>query len=74
MIDKTAVIHPSSIVEEGAIIGAGVRIGPFCFVGSQVEIGAGTELKSHVVVNGITKSAVIIRFTSSLQLVKQTRI
>ncbi|CQJ61000.1 acyl-ACP--UDP-N-acetylglucosamine O-acyltransferase [Yersinia rohdei] len=55
MIDKTAVIHPSSIVEEGAIIGAGVRIGPFCFVGSQVEIGAGTELKSHVVVNGITK-------------------
>ncbi|CFQ61723.1 UDP-N-acetylglucosamine acyltransferase [Yersinia frederiksenii] len=55
MIDKTAVIHPSSIVEEGAIIGAGVHIGPFCFVGSQVEIGAGTELKSHVVVNGITK-------------------
>ncbi len=55
MIDKTAIIHPSSIVEEGATIGAGVRIGPFCFVGSQVEIGAGTELKSHVVVNGITK-------------------
>lgn len=55
MIDKTAIIHPSSIVEEGAVIGAGVRIGPFCFVGSQVEIGAGTELKSHVVVNGITK-------------------
>ncbi len=55
MIDKTAVIHPSSIVEEGAVIGAGVHIGPLCFVGSQVEIGAGTELKSHVVVNGITK-------------------
>ncbi|CNB18094.1 acyl-ACP--UDP-N-acetylglucosamine O-acyltransferase [Yersinia enterocolitica] len=55
MIDKTAVIHPSSIVEEGAVIGAGVHIGPFCFVGSLVEIGAGTELKSHVVVNGITK-------------------
>ncbi|CNL05666.1 acyl-ACP--UDP-N-acetylglucosamine O-acyltransferase [Yersinia pseudotuberculosis] len=55
MIDKTAFIHPSSIVEEGAVIGAGVYIGPFCIVGSQVEIGAGTELKSHVVVNGITK-------------------
>lgn len=40
MIDKTAFIHPSSIVEEGAIIGAGVYIGPFCIVGSQVEIGA----------------------------------
>lgn len=29
MIDKTACIHPSSIVEDGAIIGANVRIGPF---------------------------------------------
>ncbi|WP_431225256.1 acyl-ACP--UDP-N-acetylglucosamine O-acyltransferase [Serratia sp. L9] len=55
MIDKTAFIHPSAIVEEGAVIGAGAHIGPFCYVGSQVEIGAGTVLKSHVVVNGITK-------------------
>ncbi|WJV54985.1 acyl-ACP--UDP-N-acetylglucosamine O-acyltransferase [Prodigiosinella aquatilis] len=55
MIDKTAFIHPSSVIEEGAVIGAGVHIGPFCYVGSQVEIGAGTVLKSHVVVNGITK-------------------
>ncbi|MBI6548952.1 acyl-ACP--UDP-N-acetylglucosamine O-acyltransferase [Xenorhabdus lircayensis] len=55
MIDLTAVIHPSSIIEEGAVIGANVRIGPFCYIGSQVEIGEGTELKSHVVVNGITK-------------------
>ncbi|CDG18984.1 acyl-ACP--UDP-N-acetylglucosamine O-acyltransferase [Xenorhabdus doucetiae] len=55
MIDQTAVIHPSSIVEEGAVIGANVRIGPFCYVGAHVEIGEGTELKSHVVVNGITK-------------------
>ncbi|OKB65137.1 acyl-[acyl-carrier-protein]--UDP-N-acetylglucosamine O-acyltransferase [Serratia marcescens] len=55
MIDQTAFIHPSAIVEEGAVIGAGAHIGPFCYVGSQVEIGAGTVLKSHVVVNGITK-------------------
>ncbi|WP_174868786.1 acyl-ACP--UDP-N-acetylglucosamine O-acyltransferase [Pectobacterium polaris] len=55
MIDQTAFIHPSSIVEDGAIIGAGVHIGPFCYIGSQVEIGAGTVLKSHVVVNGVTK-------------------
>ncbi|HEI8868373.1 TPA: acyl-ACP--UDP-N-acetylglucosamine O-acyltransferase [Serratia odorifera] len=55
MIDKTAFIHPSAIVEEGAVIGAGVHIGPFSYVGSQVEIGEGTVLKSHVVVNGITK-------------------
>ncbi|MFC0226198.1 acyl-ACP--UDP-N-acetylglucosamine O-acyltransferase [Serratia aquatilis] len=55
MIDKTAFIHPSAIVEQGAVIDAGVHIGPFCYVGSQVEIGAGTVLKSHVVVNGITR-------------------
>ncbi|MGK2960339.1 MAG: acyl-ACP--UDP-N-acetylglucosamine O-acyltransferase [Candidatus Malihini olakiniferum] len=55
MIDQTAFIHPSAIVEDGGIIGARVHIGPFCYVGSQVEIGEGTVLKSHVIVNGITK-------------------
>ena len=55
MIDQSAFIHPSSIVEDGAIIHAGVHIGPFCFIGPQVEIGAGTVLKSHVVINGITR-------------------
>lgn len=55
MIDKTAFIHPSAIVEQGAILDAGAHIGPFCYIGAQVEIGAGTILKSHVVVNGITK-------------------
>ncbi|SFN16265.1 acyl-[acyl-carrier-protein]--UDP-N-acetylglucosamine O-acyltransferase [Izhakiella capsodis] len=55
MIDKTAVIHPSSVVEEGAVIGARTHIGPFCFIGANVEIGEGTVLKSHVVVNGHSK-------------------
>ncbi len=55
MIDSTANIHPSSVIEEGAVIGANVHIGPFCFVGANVEIGEGTVLKSHVVVNGHTR-------------------
>ena len=55
MIDKTAFIHPSAIVEDGAVIGANVHIGPFCIVGANVEIGEGTVLKSHVVINGHTK-------------------
>lgn len=55
MIDKKAIVHPSSIIEDGAVINSNVRIGPFCYVGPQVEIGAGTELKSHVVINGSTK-------------------
>lgn len=55
MIDKSAFIHPTAIVEDGACIGANVHIGPFCIVGPHVEIGEGTVLKSHVVVNGHTK-------------------
>ena len=54
VIDKSAFIHPTAIVETGAIIGANVHIGPFCIVGPHVEIGEGTVLKSHVVVNGHT--------------------
>lgn len=53
MINQSAFIHPSTIVEEGATIHAGVHIGPFCFIGAQVEIGARTVLKSHVMINGI---------------------
>ena len=46
MIDKSAFVHPTAIVEEGASIGANAHIGPFCIVGPHVEIGEGTVLKS----------------------------
>ena len=48
-------IHPTAIVEDGARIGDGVKIGPYCMVGSEVELAAGCELVSHVVVAGRTK-------------------
>lgn len=54
-IDPGAVIHPSAVIEEGAAIAAGVRIGPFCHVGPEVQLAAGVELKSHVVVAGLTE-------------------
>lgn len=73
MIHETAQIHPTSVVEEGAIIGANVKIGPFCFVDSKVEIGEGTELLSHVVVKGQLKSVASTGFSSLLQLVKRVR-
>ena len=50
----SAGVHPSAIVEDGARLGAGVRIGPFCHVGSEVALGDGCELVSHVVVAGRT--------------------
>lgn len=51
----TDLIHPSSIIDPAAKIGAGVSIGPFCVIGPHVEIGAGTTLKSHVVIDGHTR-------------------
>ena len=47
-------IHPSSIVEDGAKLGAGVEIGPFCHVGPRVTLGDGVRLVSHVSIAGIT--------------------
>ena len=47
-------IHSSTVVEDGAQIGAGARIGPFCHVGAQVTLGEGVELVSHVVIAGRT--------------------
>jgi UDP-N-acetylglucosamine acyltransferase len=47
-------IHPTALVDEGARIGEGVRIGPFCQVTREVTLGDGVELKSHVVVTGRT--------------------
>jgi UDP-N-acetylglucosamine acyltransferase len=47
-------IHPTAIVEDGAVLGEGVRIGPFCHVGNGAKLGEAVELISHVVVAGNT--------------------
>jgi UDP-N-acetylglucosamine acyltransferase len=47
-------VHATAIVETGARLGEGVRVGPFCLVGSQVALADGVELISHVVVAGRT--------------------
>lgn len=48
-------IHSTAIIEEGAILEQGVKIGPYCIVGKDVKIGKNTTLQSHVVVEGITE-------------------
>ena len=47
-------IHPSAVVEDGARIGKGCRVGPFAVVGAQVVLGAGCEVKPHAVIVGDT--------------------
>ena len=51
-------IHPSAVIEDGATIGADVRIGPFCVIGAEVVLGQGVELKSHVVIAEIGRAHV----------------
>jgi UDP-N-acetylglucosamine acyltransferase len=48
-------IHPTSVVENGAQIGPDARIGPFCHIGAEVALGAGSALASHVSITGKTR-------------------
>lgn len=45
-------IHPSSVIEDGAKIGAGCKVGPFCHIGANVTLADGVELFSHVALAG----------------------
>ena len=47
-------IHATAIVEDGAILGAGVSVGPYCHIGPQVRLDEGVRLHSHVVLAGDT--------------------
>lgn len=51
---QDATVHPSALVEKGAKLGSGVRIGPFCHVGADAVVGDGTELAAHVTIMGAT--------------------
>jgi UDP-N-acetylglucosamine acyltransferase len=45
-------IHPTAIVDPSSRIAGGVDIGPFCIIGADVEISAGTRLMANVFVEG----------------------
>ena len=48
-------IHKTAIVDVKAKISDNVKIGPYCFIGPDVEIGANSVLHSHVNIVGNTK-------------------
>jgi UDP-3-O-[3-hydroxymyristoyl] glucosamine N-acyltransferase len=41
-------VHPTAVIDKTARIGDGVHIGPYCYVGDNVEIGANAVLHSFV--------------------------
>lgn len=52
---KNKFIHPSAIIEPGAELADDVTIGPFSYIGSEVTLHSGVEIKSHVVLTGTTE-------------------
>ncbi|MBQ3289157.1 MAG: acyl-ACP--UDP-N-acetylglucosamine O-acyltransferase [Kiritimatiellae bacterium] len=49
-----AKIHPTAIVEDGAVLGADVEIGPYAHVGANVRLGDGTIVKQGAIIDGHT--------------------
>ncbi len=47
-------IHPTSVVADGAILADDVEVGPLCYIGPHVRIGAGTRLIAQCHVDGHT--------------------
>ena len=47
-------IHSTAIVEDGAVLGADVEVGPYAHVGKDVKIGDGTVIKQGAIVDGHT--------------------
>jgi len=49
-----SLIHPAAIIEDGAIIGSNVSVGPFAYIGAEVKIGDNTSVAAHAVIEGKT--------------------
>jgi len=51
----TPATHPTAIVHSGARLAAGVEVGPYSVIGPQVEVGEGSWIGAHVVLDGRTR-------------------
>ena len=48
-------VHPTAIIHPHAQLASNVTVGPFSLIGENVELGEGTEVLSHVVIEGRTR-------------------
>ncbi len=51
----SAEVHPTAIVARGAKLAKGVSVGPYSVIGPEVEVGEGTWIGAHVVLDGRTR-------------------
>ena len=47
-------IHPSAVIDPGALLDSSVQVGPFSVIGPGVVLGADTVVGAHVVIEGPT--------------------
>ncbi|MBI3323883.1 MAG: acyl-ACP--UDP-N-acetylglucosamine O-acyltransferase [Candidatus Omnitrophica bacterium] len=47
-------VHPTAIVEPGAVLGEGVQVGPYTVIGPNVSLGPDTKVGAHCVLEGYT--------------------
>ena len=48
-------VHPTAIIEARAKVHASCKVGPYCVIGADVELGENCRLISHVAIEGPTK-------------------
>ena len=48
-------VHPTAIIHPHAQVSSSVTVGPYSLIGENVELGAGTEVMSHVIIDGHTR-------------------
>jgi UDP-N-acetylglucosamine acyltransferase len=48
-------VHTTAVVHPHARLAPGVSVGPYCVIGEKVEIAEGTDVMSHVTIEGDTK-------------------
>ena len=51
----SAEVHSTAIVDRGAKLGKDVSVGPYSVIGPQVEVGEGSWIGAHVVLDGRTR-------------------
>ena len=48
-------VHPTAVVDDGAVLAPGVEIGAYCVIGPNVRLGPRCSLQAHVVIEGHTE-------------------
>ena len=48
-------VHPTAIIDPRAKVPASCKVGPYCVIGAEVELGEGCRLVSHVAMEGPTR-------------------